>query len=533
VDGPGDVDVDVLVVGAGPGGLQLAHELQAAGVDHLVVDAADAPGSFFRRYPRHRQLISINRRAGHEADPARRRRVDWNSLLTDDPALQFPRYTADYFPPADLMVRYLGDFAARRQLRVEHGRRVAAVDPEAGAFTVAFDGAARPLRARRVVLATGVVPHEPAIPGIELAERYADLDPDPAGFRDARVLVIGKGNSGFETAGSLIPTAATIHIVSPSPVRFAWATHYVGHLRSVNNELLDTYQLKTGNAVLDAEVIGIRRDGRGYEVDLAYTHAAGQRATYRYDRVVAAAGFRFDGGPLGGLSPGRRRAGRLPDMTPDYRSPSQPGLYFAGTLMQARDHGKTGSGFIHGFRYNVRFLAKVLRSGGALPADATHPADPERLARFVLARIDRSDALFLQPGYLADVFVLRGAGLPLAHHADVPLDWVRAGGLGTGWRLAVTLEYGPRAPDPFNVERSPDPAYAKVTPYLHPVVRLLHGEGHGDAGGPGDGAGVDEVDRLDLLEDVENRYHPAPYLPHLVPFLRSALASVPARHPSQ
>jgi thioredoxin reductase len=495
--GEPDVDVDVLVVGAGPGGLQLAHELQAAGTDHLVVDGADAPGSFFRRYPRHRQLISINKHAGHEPDPARRRRVDWNTLLTDDPALEFTRYGTDYFPPADLMVRYLGDFAARRQLRVAYGCRVAAVDPGPGGFTVAFDGGARLLRARRVVLATGVVPHEPAIPGIELAERYADFAVDPAGFRDARVLVIGKGNSGFETAASLIPTAAAIHIVSPSPVRFAWATHHVGHLRAVNNELLDTYHLKSGNAVLDAEVTRIRRDGRGYQVDLAYTHAAGQRVTYGYDRVVAAAGFRFDGRPLGGLSPERRRTGRLPDMRPDYRSRSQPGLYFAGTLMQARDHGRTASGFIHGFRYNV----------------------PERLARFVLARIDRSDALFLQPGYLADAFVLRGAGLPLAHHADVPLDWVRAGGLGAGWRLAVTLEYGPRAPDPFNIARSPDPGYAKVTPYLHPVVRLLHGEGS------------EEVDRLDLLEDVDNRYHPARYLSHLVPFLQAALAAAPARRP--
>jgi len=116
----------------------------------------------------------------------------------------------------------------------------------------------------------------------------------------------------------------------------------------------------------------------------------------------------------------------------------------------------------------------------------------------------------------------------------VPLDWVRTGGLGSGWRLAVTLEYGPRAPDPFNVVRSPDPAYAKVTPYLHPVVRLLNGEGDGDSDGDMGGDGADEVDRLDLLEDVDNRYHhPERYLPHLVPFLRSALASVPARHPPQ
>jgi hypothetical protein len=41
--------------------------------------------------------------------------------------------------------------------------------------------------------------------------------------------------------------------------------------------------------------------------------------------------------------------------------------------MQACDHGKTASGFIHGFRYNVRFLAKALRAGGARP-----PTPPTR-----------------------------------------------------------------------------------------------------------------------------------------------------------
>jgi hypothetical protein len=218
-------------------------------------------------------------------------------------------------------------------------------------------------------------------------------------------------------------------------------------------------------------------------------------------------------------------------MTADYRSVSEPGLYFAGTLMQARDHGKTGSGFVHGFRYNVRFLAKVLRAQlagrSAPPPDGYVPDDPEALAERILERLDTDDAIYLQNAHLADAFVasygesgeqeatLRsdGGAEGLAHHHAVPLDWVRDGGLGRGHRITAGLEFGPGAPDPFNVERSTDPSYARATPYLHPVIRVWRGDA--------------EVDRIDLLEDVENRYRPDDYFGHLVPFLRGALSVLP------
>jgi hypothetical protein len=43
-------------------------------------------------------------------------------------------------------------------------------------------------------------------------------------------------------------TAAVIHVAGPHSIRMAWRTHYVGHLRAVNNNFLDTYQLKSQNA---------------------------------------------------------------------------------------------------------------------------------------------------------------------------------------------------------------------------------------------------------------------------------------------
>ena len=80
----------------------------------MILHAGPAPGTFFRSLPRHRTLISSNKRYTGSTDPEFNLRMDWNSLLSDDPALRFTRYSERYFPPADEMVRYLADFAALR-----------------------------------------------------------------------------------------------------------------------------------------------------------------------------------------------------------------------------------------------------------------------------------------------------------------------------------------------------------------------------------------------------------------------------------
>jgi cation diffusion facilitator CzcD-associated flavoprotein CzcO len=254
--------MDYLVIGAGPAGLQLGYFLQRAGRDYLIVEAGPAPGTFFNRFPRHRRLISINKPHTGWDDPELNLRMDWNSLLSDDPSLLFTRYTGRYLPDADDLVRYLADLASAFRLRVRYGTRVVRVSHQDGVFR-ATDQQGRICEARRLVVATGFSgPYLPPIPGIETAELYGTVSVDPADFVDQRVLVIGKGNSGFETADNLIETAAVIHVAGPESIHMAWRTHYVGHLRAVNNNLLDTYQLKSQNALLDGTIQRIeRRDG--------------------------------------------------------------------------------------------------------------------------------------------------------------------------------------------------------------------------------------------------------------------------------
>ncbi|MFF9902045.1 NAD(P)-binding domain-containing protein [Streptomyces olivaceus] len=478
---------DYLIIGAGPAGLQLAASLERDGADYVVLERGSVPGAFFTRFPRHRQLISTNKVHTGYDDPELRMRMDWNSILSDDPELLFTRYSKRYFPPADDLVRYLADFAARTGVRVRYDTTVEKVSRDADGFTVT-DGAGTAWRARRLVVATGVSqPNLPDVPGIELAERYDTFDTDPESFTGQRVLIIGRGNSAFETADSLMENAAVIHVVGSGSLRLAWQTHYVGHLRAVNNNFLDSYQLKSQNALLDGRVLEIRRDGDGFSVPVSFERVDEVVKDLHYDRVIAATGFRIDTSLFDETcTPDLIVDGRFPALTPVGESANVPGLYFAGTLMQGPDFKKSTTGFIHGFRYSVRALHRALRArhhGEAWPVTELG-GDPERSVDAVVTRVNRSSALWQQFAVLGDVLLVGPDGT-LRYAEEVPVrhvpDAVRAGDFGeTAAHAVITLEYGADHDrvDPFDVtasRKSQQDVGGLDGRYLHPVVRWYRG----------------------------------------------------------
>ena len=82
-----------------------------------------------------------------------------------------------------------------------------------------------PLRARAVVNATGTWdrPFWPAVAGaaeFEGRQLHTHDYRGPADLADARVLVVGGGNSGAQIAADLIGTAAAVHWVTRQPPRF-------------------------------------------------------------------------------------------------------------------------------------------------------------------------------------------------------------------------------------------------------------------------------------------------------------------------
>jgi thioredoxin reductase len=471
-----------VIVGAGPAGIQLGYFLERAGSSYTVVEAGEAPGTFFRTFPRHRKLISVNKVYTGWDDDELDLRVDWNSLLSDDPDLRFTRYSKRFFPAADDMVGYLADFAGKHGIRVRYGTRIAHITRDGGdGDFLLTDAAGGELRARRVVVATGVSrPYEPEIPGAELADQYGTVGVDPEEFVNQRVLVVGKGNSAFETADNLVETAAVIHVAGPHSLKLAWRTHFVGHLRAPNNNLLDAYQLKLQHAILDGEIRAIAREGDGYRVTLAFARAEEVVKDLHYDRVIMCTGFRLDTDIFDeACRPELTINNRFAALTTAYESVNVPDLYFAGTLTQVRDFKRCTSAFIHGFRYGVRALHNHLaqRYDERPWPHLAVAAEPAALAEAILARVNRSSGLFQQFGFLADLLVLRGEGAA-EYYDEMPADYVGADGFHDAEDyFLITLEYGPEHDkvDPFDItvvrHSQTDSAHADEGHYIHPVIR--------------------------------------------------------------
>ncbi|MCA9128246.1 MAG: NAD(P)-binding domain-containing protein [Planctomycetales bacterium] len=484
------------IIGAGPGGLQLASCLERRGANYVVLEAGPQAGSFFGEYPRHGQLISINKINTGCDDYETNLRWDWNSLLGSKP-LSFRSYSERFFPSRQSMVKYLADFARAENLNIQFGCKTNSIAKDGDGFVLTSETGLK-LRARVVVVATGLSrPNTPDFPGVELGTHYVDFEIDPAKYKNKRVLIVGKGNSAFETADAMIEYASSIHLCSPHPTKLAWATHYVGNVRAVNNNFLDTYQLKSQNVILDAVIQSLEPEAGGVRANIVYTHAMEERRSVWYDQVLLCTGFRMDRSIFdSSCLPEVTTCGRLPMQTCEWESTNVPDLFFVGTLMQMRDYKKTMSGFIHGFRHNALALDSILAAKyeGKPWTGVPLESSTETIADTILDRLNRSAAIFLQPGYLCDLIVQQPDGM-LHLVEGVPKDYVRSSSFfDSEMLITISLEYGDfsKIADPFNIDREPFEDKAHLAAYLHPILRIFE---RGEL-----------IQEKHLLEDLENDY---------------------------
>ncbi len=504
-------ELDYLIIGAGPAGLQLGYFLEKANRNYLILEAGNSPGTFFKEFPRHGQLISINKVHTGYDNPEVNLRWDWNSLLSDSDAMLFKHYSKSYFPKNNDFVRYLGDFADCFQLKIQYNTKVVKISKN-GTFTITTNE--NTYYCKHLIIATGFAkPYIPQIPGMELVEQYIDVSIKPENFTNQKVLILGKGNSAFETADNLVETAAVIHVISPKAVNLAWKTHFVGHLRAVNNNFLDTYQLKCQNAILDATIEKIQRCENGkYIISVSYTHASGEKEDLIYDRVIGCTGWQFDNSIFDeSCQPELAINNRFPSQTSEWESTNIKDLYFAGTLTQVRDFKKSASGFIHGFRYNVKALHQILESKyhNRSWQHRVIETNPKSIVSAIINRINTSSALWQQFGFFCDAITIDDSNCT-RYYEELPVDYLHDGKLGQHENYyTVTLEFGKIDNDPFNIPRYPDPNKANLSTFLHPVVRRYScGE---------------IISELHLLEDLDGEWLKEVHIKPLVEFFEGAL----------
>jgi len=468
---------DYVLIGAGPAGLQLSYYLEKSNKSYLTLESSNNSGHSFSVYPRHRKLISINKVHTGYDDREVNYRHDWNSLLCDNDDLLFKKYSQDYFPNADAYFQYLNDFAQHYQLNIQYNKQVTSISKDE--LFVIKTACGTEYHSRYIVVCTGVSkPYIPDIPGIELTENYESVSVDPEQFSGQNILILGKGNSGFETADNLIAHGVVIHVVSPTPLNMAWKTHFVGHLRAVNNNFLDSYQLKSQNALLDANIVGIEKVDDQYHVTLNYVQANEQEVLI-YDRVICCTGFRFDDSIFeDGCKPTLAINNRFPELNNEWESTNIKGLYFCGTITQSLDYKKSTSGFVHGFRYSAKSLYHVLERKyhnnpnindlGQITAQET--------TEFLIKRINKTSALWQQYGFLGDALTLPIDGQNAVFMEELTVGYIKEHTIKEHSDvLMLTLEYGPKQEDPFNAKRvSPDNlSHAYESSFLHPIIRYF------------------------------------------------------------
>lgn len=180
-------DADVVIIGAGTGGLSTAYALKRRGTSVRILDRAPEVATSWRR--RHPQLcLNTHRSLSHLA------------------GLPFPK-SAGAFPARDTVIRYLEDYARFVGVPIEHGVEVHRVDQAADGWRL--QTSAGPVAAAHVIVATGreCVPFIPDWQDLDsftgVVRHSADFG-DLSQYRDKRVLVVGAGNSGTDVLNHLV-----------------------------------------------------------------------------------------------------------------------------------------------------------------------------------------------------------------------------------------------------------------------------------------------------------------------------------------
>jgi cation diffusion facilitator CzcD-associated flavoprotein CzcO len=53
--------LEILIIGAGAAGVQMGYFLKKEKINYLILEKEDKTCQFFRTFPRHRKLISVNK----------------------------------------------------------------------------------------------------------------------------------------------------------------------------------------------------------------------------------------------------------------------------------------------------------------------------------------------------------------------------------------------------------------------------------------------------------------------------------------
>jgi cation diffusion facilitator CzcD-associated flavoprotein CzcO len=245
------MDIDILVIGAGPAGLAVAATLIGKGRRPIVIEKGETVGASWRAHYARLHLHTVK-------------------TLSALPGLPFPNEQPRYVPRQGV-VDYLSAYAAHAGIEPLFGEEAIAVVRDGSAWRTTTRSA-KTFRSSVVVVTTGANQH-PNVPRIEGEREFAGRILHSRDYREAapfagqRVLVVGMGNTGAEIALDLAEHGVATTLSVRSPVNIV-LRDVLGRPTQETSLLLSRLPRRVGDALAsffarvsvgDIERLGLRR----------------------------------------------------------------------------------------------------------------------------------------------------------------------------------------------------------------------------------------------------------------------------------
>jgi thioredoxin reductase (NADPH) len=229
--------LDLVVIGAGPGGISAAVEAGLAGVDNdkiIILEKSDAHNETVRKFYKHGKRVDI----------------DWNGIKAEFHGhLSFEQGSKEEY------IKQFDDIIEKYNLRVVYNHHVYAVEKNGeGLFEIGADKELGVIKAKKVVIAIGVMgkPNKPSYkfpPKIRPVLNF-NLDKVQPG---EKVMIVGGGDTAGEYAYGLVDMDlgcdVTLNYRKPEITR----------MNPTNKEIVERYiaegkiKSKLGNDIVDVE----------------------------------------------------------------------------------------------------------------------------------------------------------------------------------------------------------------------------------------------------------------------------------------